>query len=177
MAGAGETALDVGRRRAAREEGGFSYRNAVVADPGTGAVAALIGYPLPDRAAPIDLDIPSMIVPLQQLENLACGSWYVNVLAAYPEHRGRGDGARLLGLVERLAGAAGRRGLSVIVSGSNEGAALSGASGLPAHGGLDDGQGRPGRSRSRLALDGPPARAAGLTQAGRAGALPSLKVV
>jgi hypothetical protein len=37
-AGPGESALDVGMRRAQRDEGGFSYRNAIVAlsggDPG-----------------------------------------------------------------------------------------------------------------------------------------------
>ena len=34
MAKPGETAREVGRRRAAREEGGFSYKNAIVIDQG-----------------------------------------------------------------------------------------------------------------------------------------------
>ena len=36
--------------------------------------------------------MPAMFVPLQELENLAPGSWYVNVLAAYPERARQGPG-------------------------------------------------------------------------------------
>jgi ribosomal protein S18 acetylase RimI-like enzyme len=122
MAQDGESALDVGRRRAQREEGSFSYRNAVVADEGGSVVAALIGYRLPDRPEPIGPDMPSMFVPLQELENLACGTWYVNVLAAYPEHRNHGHGTRLLGIAETLMRSSGSKGLSIIVSDANRGA-------------------------------------------------------
>jgi GNAT superfamily N-acetyltransferase len=44
-----------------------------------------------------------MLVPLLELMNLALSTWYVHVLAAYPEHRGKGLGAALLALAERLA--------------------------------------------------------------------------
>ena len=123
MAEPGESAWDVGRRRALREQGSFSYRNAVVAEVDGGVVAGLVGYPLPDEPDPIDYDtMPPMFVPLQELENLAPGTWYVNVLATYPQHRGLGYGTRLLGLAERLAEAAGKAGLSIIVSDANRGA-------------------------------------------------------
>ena len=123
MAEPGEGVWDVGRRRARREEGSFSYRNAVVLEEDGRVVACLVGYPLPDRPEPIDLaQTPPMFVPLQELENLAPGTWYVNVLATYPGHRGRGHGTRLLGLAEELAAAAGSRGLSIIVSDANAGA-------------------------------------------------------
>ena len=45
-----------------------------------------------------------MFVPLQELENLAPGTWYVNVLAAYPEHRGQGYGTALLAVAETTGG-------------------------------------------------------------------------
>jgi ribosomal protein S18 acetylase RimI-like enzyme len=122
MAQDGESAFEVGRRRARREEGSFSYRNAVVADEGGIVVAALIGYPLPDRPEPIGPDLPAMFVPLQELENLACGTWYVNVLATYPEHRNRGHGTRLLAIAETLMQSSGSTGLSIIVSDANRGA-------------------------------------------------------
>ncbi len=123
MAEPGESAWDVGRRRALREQGSFSYRNAVVAEVDGGVVASLVGYPLPDEPDPIDYGtMPPMFVPLQELENLAPGTWYVNVLATYPQHRGMGYGTRLLGLAERLAEAAGKAGLSIIVSDANAGA-------------------------------------------------------
>ena len=118
----GESVRDVGRRRALREEGSFSYRNAVVADEGAGAIAALIGYALSDEPEPIGPDFPPMFVPLQELENMACGTWYVNVIAAYPDHRGQGFGTRLIEIADRLSKEVGRRGLSLIVPDANEGA-------------------------------------------------------
>jgi ribosomal protein S18 acetylase RimI-like enzyme len=46
----------------------------------------------------------------------------VNVLAAYPEHRGKGYGTALLGVAERLGRATRRRGMSVITADTNTGA-------------------------------------------------------
>ena len=123
MAEPGESAWDVGRRRARREAGGFSYRNAVVVEVDGRVIASLVGYPLPDEPAPIDYaSMPAMFVPMQELENLAPGTWYVNVLASYPEFRGQGYGTRLLEIAERLATDAGKAGLSIIVADANAGA-------------------------------------------------------
>jgi ribosomal protein S18 acetylase RimI-like enzyme len=123
MAEPGESPWEVGRRRALREVGSFSYRNAVVAEADGRAIASLVGYPLPDAPEPIDYDrMPPMFVPLQELENLAPRTWYVNVLATYPQYRGQGYGTRLLGIADRLAAATARTGLSIIVSDANAGA-------------------------------------------------------
>jgi GNAT superfamily N-acetyltransferase len=119
----GETAWDVGCRRARRDEGSFSWRNAILAEIGGEPAALIIGYPLPGEPEPIDRDaMPAMFVPLQELENLACGSWYVNVLAAYPTWRGQGLGSGFLKLADRIAKAGGHNGLSIIVSDANAGA-------------------------------------------------------
>jgi ribosomal protein S18 acetylase RimI-like enzyme len=116
-------AWQLGRERASRETGSFSYRNAVVAQAGGRTVAALLGYRLPDTPEPVDPNtLPPLFVPLQELENLVPGTWYVNVLAAYPAYRGKGYGTALLGLAGRLAQASGSRGLSIIVSDGNTGA-------------------------------------------------------
>lgn len=123
MAEAGESPWHVGQQRARRESGSFSYRNAVLRDEGDCVVAALIGYPLPDTPEPIDYDeMPAMFVPLQELENLVPATWYVNVLAAYPEYRGKGYGSELLAIAQRLAVDTGCSGLSIIVSDANTGA-------------------------------------------------------
>jgi len=123
MAGPGEDPWAVGRQRAQRTEGGFSYKNAVVMEADGRVAAGLISYKLPDEPAPIDYDtMPAMFVPLQELENMAPGTWYLNVLATYPEFRGQGLGTRLLAVAEQLAAAAGAKGLSLIVFGSNIGA-------------------------------------------------------
>jgi ribosomal protein S18 acetylase RimI-like enzyme len=122
VAGPGGDAWAIGRERAVRETGSFSYRNAVVMEKEGRAAAALIGYPLPERPEPIADTMPRMFVPLQELENLAPATWYVNVLAAYPEFRGQGCGTALLGLAEALAKDAACKALSIIVSDGNVGA-------------------------------------------------------
>ncbi len=117
MAEPGETAWEVGQRRARRDVGGFSWRNATVSEQRGSVAACLIGYTLPNAPEPLDLaQTPPMFVPLEELERLAPGSWYVNVLATYPDHRGGGLGTVLLGLADQLAAAAGRRGSSIIVA-------------------------------------------------------------
>jgi ribosomal protein S18 acetylase RimI-like enzyme len=121
-AGPGGDPWAVGRERARRETGAFSYRNAVVLERQGKVAAGLIGYPLPDAPEPIPDTMPAMFLPLQELENLAPATWYVNVLAAYPPERGRGHGTALLALAERIAAETGSRGLSIIVSDSNTGA-------------------------------------------------------
>ncbi|MDH5619893.1 MAG: GNAT family N-acetyltransferase [Gammaproteobacteria bacterium] len=120
MAGEGESPWEVGRQRAQRKSGGFSYCNTIVHEEDNSVVAALIGYPLPDAPEPVDYrELPEMFVPLQQLEDLVPGTWYINVLAAYPKHRGKGYGTGLLTVAEEIAAQEGCRGLSLIVSDGN----------------------------------------------------------
>jgi len=119
----GQTGWDVGLERARRDKSGFSYRNAVVAEIDGKCAACLIGYPQPEHPEPIDYAaMPPIFVPLQELENLAPDSWYVNVLAAYPDYRGQGLGTKLLAIADELTDATGKSGLSLIVSDANEGA-------------------------------------------------------
>jgi len=122
MAGPGGDPWAIGRERAGQGTGGFSYHNTILLEAGGRTAAGLIGYPLADAAEPIPVDMPAMFAPLQELENLAPGTWYVNVLAAYPEERGRGHGTALLAVADRLAADAGRQGSSIIVSDTNTGA-------------------------------------------------------
>jgi ribosomal protein S18 acetylase RimI-like enzyme len=122
-AGPGETALDVGKRRAQREEGGFSYRNATVAELNGRVAGLLLGYRLDDPYDAGDLAaLPEMVRPLVALEGEAPGSWYVNALATFPEYRKRRIGTRLLAEAERLAEETGAPALSLIVADQNEGA-------------------------------------------------------
>lgn len=119
----GQSPWDVGRERARRESGSFSYRNTVVCEEDGEIVACLIGYPLPDEPEPVDYDeLPAMFRPLQELEDLAPKTWYVNVLAAFPEQRGKGYGSGLLAVAEEIARDTNREGLSIIVSDANAGA-------------------------------------------------------
>jgi ribosomal protein S18 acetylase RimI-like enzyme len=124
LAAPGQSLLAFGRERAQREGGGFSWRNAVVAEISGEVAAGLVGYPLDD---PYDLGVlaetPPLVQPLVKLEARAPGSWYVNVLATFPEFRGRGIGAKLLEIAESNGREAGAPALSVIVGSWNETAA------------------------------------------------------
>lgn len=119
----GVSSWDIGRQRARREVGGFSYRNAVLREHDGRIASALIGYPLDEQPETVNYDdIPAIVVPLQQLEDLAPNTWYINVLATYPRYRGRGHGTGLLSIAEQLAIDSGKTGTSLIVSDANVGA-------------------------------------------------------
>jgi ribosomal protein S18 acetylase RimI-like enzyme len=119
-AGAGEQALDVGRRRFQRDEGNFSYRNAWVIEVAGEVAAGLIGYrqPEPYELAGVEQFGP-ILQPLIRLEAMAPGSWYVNVVAVLPQYRGQGLGSLLLADAERRAYEVGARSLSLIVAAEN----------------------------------------------------------
>jgi GNAT superfamily N-acetyltransferase len=77
---------------------------------------------LPDKSEPIADNFPAVLVPLHELTKLAPNTWYVQVLAACPEYRGKGHGSALLALADKFAASAARPGLSLIVSDTNIGA-------------------------------------------------------
>jgi len=121
LAAPGQSILEVGRERATRETGGFSWKNAVIADVGGEVAGCLVGYRLDD---PYDLsalaEMPPNVQPLIKLEAKAPGSWYVNVLATFPEFRRLGIATKLLEIAESKGREANARALSVIVGGWNE---------------------------------------------------------
>ena len=124
LAAPGQSLLELGRERAGRDSGGgFSWKNAVVAEVDGEVAASLVGYRLDD---PYDLDglaeIPPVVQPLVKLEARAPGSWYVNVLATFPEFRGLGIATTLLEIAESNASDAEASALSVIVASWNEAA-------------------------------------------------------
>ena len=119
IAGDGEDPWEIGRRRQAERIGGST---ALVIDEGGGAIAAMTGYPIPALPEPVGDDEPDIFLPLIELENLAPSTWFVNVLAALPEHRGRGHGARLLALAEDVARDQALPAMSLIISSANAGA-------------------------------------------------------
>jgi len=122
IAGAGRDPWQIGRERVCGETRGLSYHNAVIAELAGRPASGLIGYQLPEKSEPISDRLQPVLVPLHELMNLAPNTWYVHVLATYPEYRGKGQGSALLALADMLAGSAGKRGLSLIVSDTNIGA-------------------------------------------------------
>jgi ribosomal protein S18 acetylase RimI-like enzyme len=117
-----QSPFEIGRARAMREEGGFSYRNAHVIEDDGEVAGVLVGYPL-DEDDDADLsDVPELVRGLIDLERQVAGFWYVNILAVYPEHRGRGLGSGLLDHADRLGRRAGTKGMAIIVVSGNAGA-------------------------------------------------------
>ena len=116
MAGPGQDPWEIGETRvSAKAEKG----EIIVIDEGSGAVAGLTGYVIPEKVDPVPDDMPPLFRPLQELENMAPSSWYINVLATLPECRGKGYGSKLLSLAEKIAESENLKKLSLIVANDN----------------------------------------------------------
>jgi ribosomal protein S18 acetylase RimI-like enzyme len=118
IAGPARDPWSVGRDRVRTGAFGLSYENAVIAEMGGRPAAGLISYAIDEKVARPEA-LPAVLVPLKELMNEARDTWYVHVLAAYPEHRGRGQGTALLRIADGLAELAGKRAISLIVSDTN----------------------------------------------------------
>lgn len=95
MAAPGQDPMEVGTERAARDTGGFSWRNGRIAEIGGAVAGGLIAWRLPEAPEPID-GLPPVLQPLQQLENRVCGTLYINAFGVFPGFRRRGVGRSLL---------------------------------------------------------------------------------
>lgn len=120
---AGIDPVQFGAQRAAREDGGFSYRHARMADIAGSVAGMALAYRLEDPIETGRTDaLPASVRPLVELEARAPGSWYVNAVAAYPQFRGQGVGRALMEDCEEAAVAIGATETSLIVASENRGA-------------------------------------------------------
>jgi len=120
MAQGSETPLEVGIRRAAREEGGFSYRNARVIRKDGHVAGMMISYRLDDPYESGDLaGYPEVVRPLIELESTAPGSWYINAVATKADYRGQGIAKQLMAEAEFKARQQGATTMSLIVASEN----------------------------------------------------------
>ncbi|MBK8268990.1 MAG: GNAT family N-acetyltransferase [Planctomycetes bacterium] len=118
-----QSAWDVGRERARLGLGGFAYKNTVVREVVGKVAACLIGYPNSDSPPPPSgLALPGPLVPLMELSNFVTSTWYLNVLATFPDHRGKGYATELLQFAESMARDSGHSQMSLIMSDANAGA-------------------------------------------------------
>lgn len=120
--GAGEvdSPMEIGRLRALRDEGSFSWRNAIVAATDDEVAGMLVGYRELDEMQADTHGVDPIFVPLVELEAEAPGTWYANILAVYSNWRGKGIGGRLVGVAHDKAAESGARGLSLIAADDNE---------------------------------------------------------
>lgn len=121
LAGPGEEPLEVGERRYAREDTVFSYKNCVVAEHDGEVIGMLVAFPIkPEESDGGESEEDPVLAPYGELERP--GSFYVCGMALFPEHRGRGLGAAMLGLAREEARRRGLAELSLIVFEQNAGA-------------------------------------------------------
>lgn len=115
--------IDVGAKNLASETENFSYRNVTIAEVDGYVAAMLLAYKLPSPENQEDLsEYPEFIRPLVELEQCVPGSYYINMIATYPEYRGKSIGTRLMSMVSESAIAAGCQLMSIEVFEQNQGA-------------------------------------------------------
>jgi ribosomal protein S18 acetylase RimI-like enzyme len=123
MAGGHQSAFEVGRMRAGREEGDFSYRNAFVltarqeaAQERAEEIAGMVlGYRLDDPYVLPDLaGMAAPFRPLVELEAEAPGAWYLNAIAVFSDFRGKRFGAALMEKAEDIARQSGATEIALI---------------------------------------------------------------
>ena len=119
----GQPLVDVGAARLLSETDNFSYRNAHVATVDDSIAGMMLAYRLPEADDTEDLDeLPEFIRPLVELEQCVPASFYINMIATYPEFRNMAIGTRLMALVDDLACNAGCSLSSIEVFDQNAGA-------------------------------------------------------
>lgn len=121
---AGQSSIEVGRHRIRTLTASpLHYATFTVAEIDGAIAGALTGRSIPllyERGDSADL--PDVYAPLLELEAVAAGSWYLNVVAVYPEFRGQGLGSALLSKAEEIARLADAPQIALIVEEANAGA-------------------------------------------------------
>lgn len=116
----GQDLMEVGRARASREEGGFSYTNARVSVEDVSVRGMIVSYQQPDPYSIEDIEeYPEIVKPLVLLEAKAPGSWYINAIAVFETFQGKGVAQELLNEAEQRAISAGNSEISLIVASEN----------------------------------------------------------
>lgn len=117
----GESLLETGRRRYARQDVAFSYQNCLVAEEGGRVVAMLHCFPMPPREATSNdtgEKVDPVLQPYAELEDP--GSLYVSGVAVACEHRERGLGRRLMEQAQARAETLGLPRVSLICFEANQ---------------------------------------------------------
>ncbi len=121
LAVSGQSVFEVGRSRIlTNTESPTHYTKWQVAELDEQVAGGLAGYVMDD---PYDLSIadefPAAFRPMFELEAVAEGTWYLQVVALFAEYRGMGLGQRLLDRADSLARQAGHSRITLITESFN----------------------------------------------------------
>lgn len=120
----GQSLAQTGAQLAKSTSANFSYRNTLLACVDDRVAGMLLAYRLPAAADNDENpeDFPEFVRPLIELEQCVAESFYINMLATFPQYRGQGIGSALMQQVDRRALEAGCDLISIEVFDSNRGA-------------------------------------------------------
>ncbi|MCB9852724.1 MAG: GNAT family N-acetyltransferase [Phycisphaerales bacterium] len=124
LAQPGQSPWDVGIERVRLGVVSVACHNTVIREADGRVAACLIGYPSRDAATsgppqPSNAELQTLVAPLIELGNLVTCNWYLNVLATFPQFRGRGFASELLRIADRLANEADCARISLTMSDAN----------------------------------------------------------
>lgn len=111
LAKPGESILDAGIRRFAREGEAFSYQNCMIAEDGGKVLGMVHAFPMLE-VSEVDDNVDPVLRPYCELESAP--SLYIAGITCYEDARGQGIGTRLLDLTRRRAMSEGLSELSLI---------------------------------------------------------------
>ena len=118
LAEPGESPLDVGARRYAREATPFSYENCLMADDGGVPVGMINAFAMREPSDPAEIAAEDPVLrPYAELE--APGSLYISGIALLPTFRGQGLGTRLMLAMRDRARSEGLSRTSLIAAAEN----------------------------------------------------------
>jgi ribosomal protein S18 acetylase RimI-like enzyme len=90
-----DTAMERGRARMADDTLDDGWRNASIAEIDGETVGASVGHAVPENLAKGSSPHPSL-APLFMLQQRIIGHWFIDSVAVYRPHRGKGIGRRLV---------------------------------------------------------------------------------
>jgi ribosomal protein S18 acetylase RimI-like enzyme len=117
----GQEIEDVGAIKLTSETDNFSYRNSLVATINDNIAGMILAYRLKQEDEDLD-ELPEFIRPLIELEQCVPGTFYINMLASFPEYRNMSVGTTLMQQVDELANENSCDTTSIQVFDENEGA-------------------------------------------------------
>jgi ribosomal protein S18 acetylase RimI-like enzyme len=117
----GQEIVDVGAIKLTSETENFSYRNSLVATINNNIAGMILAYRLEGEDENLE-ELPKFIRPLIELEQRAPETFYINMLATFPEYRNMSIGTALMQQVDGLASDCGCDTTSIQVFDENEGA-------------------------------------------------------
>lgn len=118
---ANESVVEAGARRVISDETNFSYKNAHVALYAEKIAGLLLGYKIVSVPSHAEVNsAPEFIRPLLLMDRKVPGTYYINMLATYPEYRGKGLGRALMLHAETVAASMNIDALSLQVFNENK---------------------------------------------------------